>query len=380
LSRPSILLPANPRLNYLAHKAEIDAAVMGVLEGGWYILGKEVSSFEEEFAACVGAKAAVGVASGTDALELALRACGVGPGDAVVTVAHTAIATLSAIDLAGATPILADVDPATHTMDPDRLESALVGLKGSRIKAVIPVHLYGHPADMAAIMEIAQRYGLYVIEDCAQSHGAKWNGRATGTWGHVGAFSFYPTKNLGALGDGGALVTDDPDLAEKARLLRQYGWRERYVSDLPGMNSRLDEVQAAILRVKLRSLNAENERRRHVARTYARLLEGCALELPQERDGAYHVFHQYTLRSADRDDLRAYLQSHAIGTAILYPVPAHRQPGYADRVVVGSGGLERTETLCGEILSLPMYPELTDEQVEDIANLIREWSRSGRER
>ena len=251
-----------PKANYLAHKTGIDAAVKRVLESGWYILGREVEAFEQEFATYVGIRHAIGVANGTDALHLALRACGIGPGDAVITVSHTAVATVAAIELAGATPVLVDIDPDTFTIDVNSLEDAITkhdqgSWSGASacLKAIIPVHIYGHPADMQAIMDIAERYGLFVLEDCAQSHGAVIQGKKTGTWGHISTFSFYPTKNLGALGDGGAVVTNDPQLSERCRLLREYGWRKRFVCDVPGMNSRLDELQAAILRAKLPSLD-----------------------------------------------------------------------------------------------------------------------------
>src|SRR5438132_7055559 len=233
-----------------------------------YILGDEVARFEEEFAHYLGVQYAVGVGSGTDALHIALRACGVGPGDTVLTVSHTAVATVAAVELTGATAVLTDIDPATATMDVNSLAEAIQKQHSGRLKAIIPVHLYGHPADMPAIMTIAERHGLKVIEDCAQSHGAALEGRKTGTWGHVAAFSFYPTKNLGALGDGGAAVTNDRTVAEQLRLLREYGWRERYVSDFAGLNTRLDELQAAVLRVKLRYLDKENARRRELARIY----------------------------------------------------------------------------------------------------------------
>jgi len=360
----------DPRANYLAHQAEIDAAIAQVLMAGRYILGEPVAAFEREFAAYLGVGHAIGVASGTDALHLALRACGVGPGSHVFTVSHTAVATVAAIELAGATPVLVDIEPATFTMDPQRLEDALkraaAGGRGARRGAIIPVHLYGHPADMAAILEIGRRYDLWVIEDCAQSHGAAIEGRKTGAFGDMAAFSFYPTKNLGALGDGGAVVTSDDELADRARLLREYGWRERYVSALPGLNSRLDTLQAAILRVKLRYLDAENERRRALARLYTELLQETDLRLPIERPGVRHVYHQYVVRSGRRDALQARLRERGIGTLIHYPVPVHRQPAYAGRLPF-AGELPHTEAAAAEILSLPMFAELSDDQVRAVA-------------
>jgi dTDP-4-amino-4,6-dideoxygalactose transaminase len=295
----------------------------------------------------------------------------------VITVSNTAVATVSAIDLAGATPLLVDVGTATFTLDPRRLEQAIASHRGGRLRAIIPVHLYGHPADMGAITSIARLHDLRIIEDCAQSHGASLDGRRTGTWGDLAAFSFYPTKNLGALGDGGALVTDDADLAAKARALRQYGWRERYISDTAGMNTRLDEIQAAILRVKLPFLEAENRRRGELARLYGAALEGTRVTTPEPEETVQHAYHQYTVRTRNRDGLREFLRAHGIGTAILYPLPIHQQPGYRDRVVIGNGGLGRTEELCREILSLPVYPELTDDQVRRVGELVASWSRQG---
>jgi dTDP-4-amino-4,6-dideoxygalactose transaminase len=350
-----------------------------VLDGGSYILGGEVAAFERSFADYLGAGHAIGVNSGTDALHLALRVCGVGPGDAVVTVSHTAVATVAAIELAGAVPVLVDVDPETFTMDPNRLEDAIRYLRDSRgsagrvnLKAVIPVHLYGQPADMPAIMAVAGRHGLYVIEDCAQSHGASLRGRKTGTWGELAAFSFYPTKNLGALGDGGALVTSDPALAEAARLLREYGWRERYVSSRPGMNTRLDELQAAVLRVKLGHLDEANDRRRQIARLYDALATDGRFVLPRARPDAVHVFHQYVVRTPARDALRAYLRERGVGTLIHYPVPVHLQPAYQGRVPE-VGPLRRTEEIVRTVLSLPLYPELTEDQVNGVVQQLHAW-------
>lgn len=362
---------ANPKANYLAHKVEIDTAIARVLNSGWYILGQEVSAFEEEFAVYVGVRHAIGVATGTDALHLAMQACGIGPGDEVITVSHTAVATVTAIELCGATPVLVDVDIDTYTIDPSQMESAVT----QQTKAVIPVHLYGHPADMESIIGVARRHGLWVIEDCAQSHGAAIEGRKTGTWGHLAAFSFYPTKNLGALGDGGAVVTDAPDLAERVRLLRQYGWRQRYVSELAGTNSRLDELQAAILRVKLRYLDEENRRRQALAELYEESLSPTSLALPTCASGANHVYHQYVVRSEHRDSLRESLRGRGIATLIHYPVPIHSQPAYQGRLRC-SNSMVNAERVAREVLSLPMYPELACEQVRRVADAIVLWDRS----
>ncbi len=268
----SFIPQTDPRASYLAHRDEIDAAIAAVLQGGTYILGQEVREFEREFGAYHAGAHAVGVANGTDALIIALRACGIGPGDAVVTVSHTSVATVAAIEQAAAIPIVADIKRGSYTIDCDSLEKGLASVDRASIKAIIPVHLYGQPADMPAVMELARRYGWMVIEDCAQSLGATLQGRRVGTWGNIAAFSFYPTKNLGAVGDGGAVVTSDVRLAERARMLREYGWQDRYVSEIAGFNSRLDELQAAILRVKLRHLDAANARRREIAARYAEAL------------------------------------------------------------------------------------------------------------
>ena len=360
-----------PKANYLAHKEAIDGAIARVLDSGFYILGKEVDAFEREFAGYLGAKYAAGVANGTDALHLALRACGVGPGDFVLTVSHTAVATAAAIGLCGATPVFVDIASDTYTMDPDHLEETVKGIRG-RLKAVVPVHLYGHPAEMGAILEVAERHSLRVVEDCAQSHGAMFRGVRTGTLGHVAAFSFYPTKNLGALGDGGMVVTDDPELSEKIRLLREYGWKERYISAVQGMNSRLDELQAAILRVKLPHLDAENETRRRLAAIYHSLLSETELILPKTNPDVTHVYHQYVVRTPRREALKTHLREKGIGTLIHYPVPVHRQPAYMSRPP-GAKQLENTENIAGQILSLPMFPELREEQARAIAWEIREW-------
>ncbi len=374
-----LLLPADPRANYLAHKAEIDQAIHRVLDSGVYILGEEVAAFEQELARYLGVRYAIGVGCGTDALHLALRACAIGSGDAVMTVSHTAVATVAAIELAGATPLLVDIDPRTFTMDPNSLEDAIrrhsVGPQsgvGGRLRAIIPVHLYGHPADMPAIMDIARRYSLYVIEDCAQSHGAAIGGRKTGTWGHMAAFSFYPTKNLGALGDGGALVTNDPRLHDRARQLREYGWRERYISHLPGMNTRLDELHAAVLRVKLQYLDEENARRRQLARRYHTLLADTSLTLPLTATDVLHVYHQYVVRSLQRDALRSHLSQHGIGTLVHYPLPVHLQPAYRGRIPE-LASLRRTELIVPQVLSMPMHPQLDETRVRTISQYITSW-------
>ena len=367
------LFPGQPKANYLAHRAAIDGAIRRVLESGWYILGSEVEAFEREFAQFLGVAQVVSVANGTDALELALRAGGVGSGDVVITVSHTAVATVAAIERAGATPLLVDIDPETFTLDPARLEATIRTHPGGGLKAIIVVHLYGHPADLPAITEIAKRHDLLLIEDCAQAHGAKLAGRTTGTWGDLAAFSFYPTKNLSAIGDGGAVATQSKELAARVAELRQYGWKERYISASAGVNSRLDELQAAILRAKLGALAAENARRRETAARYSAGLVGTALRLPPTRDGAEHVFHQYVVRTPGRDALLQHLRARGIPAAIHYPAPVHLQPAYAGRVAHGAGGLAETERACREILSLPMHPHLGDEAVACVIDEICAW-------
>jgi dTDP-4-amino-4,6-dideoxygalactose transaminase len=374
---PSSLIPqADPRAGYRAHKAAIDAAIAAMLEEGRYILGPEVTGFEQEFAAYIGSAHAVGAASGTEALVLAMQALDLGPNEYVATVSHTAVATVAAIELAGAKPLLIDIDPATYTLDPAKLERALAHAPG-RVAAVIPVHLYGLGADMDAIGALARRHGFRIIEDCAQSHGARLHDKRLGSIGDLAAFSFYPTKNLGAIGDGGGVVTNDAALAAKLNELREYGWGQRYISDRIGMNSRLDELQAAILRVKLRGLDADNARRQAIAAAYDQGLRDTGLGLPSRRADATHVFHQYVLRSPARDALAAALKAKGIGTNIHYPVPVHLQPAYQGRVALGLGGLPESVRAAQEVLSLPMFPELNDEQVARVIAAVTAISAGG---
>jgi dTDP-4-amino-4,6-dideoxygalactose transaminase len=363
-----MILCANPGAGCQARRGEIDAAIRRVLDKGWFILGQEVAAFEKEFAAWVGVAHGVGVGSGTEALHLALAAAGVGAGDEVITVSHTAVATVAAVELLGAKPVLVDIEPDYYTLDPAKLAATI----SSRTKAIIPVHLYGQPVDLDPILEIADKHGLKIIEDCAQSHGAMYRGRRTGTFGHMACFSFYPTKNLGALGDGGAVVTNDDSLAAKVRALREYGWTERYVSHLAGWNSRLDEMQAAILRAKLPHLDEDNLARQRLAGACDAALRDLPLTLPPRRPDCSHVFHLYVVRSARRDALQAYLKERGIGALIHYPVPVHLQPAYRGRVAA-PGTLPETEKAAGEILSLPMYPELTEADQAAVVQAIREF-------
>lgn len=369
---------ADLKAGYLARKTAIDAAVKRVLESGRYILDGEVASFEREFAEFHGVDQAVAVANGTDALELCLRACGVGPGDAVLTVSHTAVATIAAIDRTGAVAVLVDIDAQRYTMSPESLDRALGDsqlLDGLTPTAVVAVHLYGQPAEMPALCDVARRHGLRVVEDCAQAAGARLAGRPVGTFGDVAAFSFYPTKNLAAFGDAGAVLTDDGELARRVRALRQYGWDEKRVSQSAGMNSRMDELQAAVLRGRLADLESDNQRRRDIAEQYTRGLHETTLRLPLLADGATHVYHQYVVNTKGRDSLHNFLAAERVGTAIHYARPVHLQPAYRRRVRC-VGELRETESAAAQVLSLPMYPQLPFEHVEIVVGACRQWSAS----
>ena len=343
-------------------KGRLLGACQQVLDSGWYILGEQVAAFECEFAEFCSVSHSIGVGSGTDALRIALMACGIGPGDEVITVPLTSIATLSAIEQTGACPVLVDVDPERLTMDPVRLENVIT----HRTRAIIPVHLYGCPAELDPVLEIAWAHNLFVIEDCAQAHGACYQGLQVGSLGHMAAFSFYPTKNLGAYGDGGMIVTNDAALAELARALRQYGWFTGHCrSMLKGVNSRLDELQAAFLRVKLKRLDTWNRERLILAEEYTRLLEGKVVT-PYSPGDSERVYHLYVIRCPRRDALRDYLRQEGIETLIHYPVPVHRQPAYR---ALG-GCFPEAEKAAGEVLSLPLYPGLSLDTVRWIADTI----------
>ena len=347
---------------------EINAAIQGVLDRGDFILGQDVNRLEEEFAAYCGTKYAVGVDSGLSALELSLCALGVGPGDEVIVPAHTFTATAAAVTLAGAIPVFVDVDAQTWNIDPTQIEAAIT----PRTKAIIPVHLYGLPADMDRILAIAGKHQLVVVEDACQAHGAEYKEKRTGRMGNAAGFSFYPTKNLGGCGDGGMVTTNDEKVAAIIRALRNCGQTAKNVHELIPFNHRLDNLQAAILRVKLRSLDQWVRSRRELAALYNKLLSGVNLQLPAEPPGYRHVYHLYVIRSQNRDALQACLKEHGIGTAIHYPNPVHLQPFYAndkDR----RGQFPVAEKTCTEILSLPMYPELTEEQIGQVVASIREF-------
>jgi dTDP-4-amino-4,6-dideoxygalactose transaminase len=348
-------------------REELDHAIAEVLDSGWAILGPQVKAFEAEFAAYCGVTEAVGVANGTDAIVLGLMALGIEAGDEVITTGNAGVPPVAAIELTGATPVLVDIDPATHTLDPDKLRRAIT----SKTRAMVVVHLYGQPASMEPILNVAREHGLRVLEDCAQAHGASYRDQRCGSLGDAAAFSFYPTKNLGAIGDGGAIVTSQPDVANRARLLRQYGWDRQYHSIMPGTNSRLDELQAALLRVKLRHLDASNVARKAIAERYTSALpELDPIAHQADRDSVYHL---YVIQSPQRDALRSWLDERQIGSAIHYPEPVHHQPAYAN-IRVGPGGLEHTERAAREVLSLPLFPELDDGSVERVIAACQEFT------
>jgi dTDP-4-amino-4,6-dideoxygalactose transaminase len=356
-----------------ALRGELDEAVARVLASGWFILGPEVEAFERELAAALGARDAAAVGNGTDALFLSLRALGVGPGDEVITSPVSAAFTALAVLQAGARPVFVDVDPATLNLDPGKVEPALT----PQTKAILPVHLYGHPADMDPILALARARGLAVVEDACQAHGALYRGRPVGTLAGergIGALSFYPTKNLGALGDGGAILVNDPGLAARLRQLRNGGQSEKYRHELPGVNSRLDEIQAAILRVGLRHLAAGTERRRALAELYLRELDGSGVEPLREQPYARAVHHLFVVRHPRRDALARALRARGVGTLVHYPIPLHLQPVFAS---LGGrpGDLPVAEQATSEILSLPLYPELRDDQARRVAEAVREAAR-----
>ncbi len=361
---------------YRRIEAALRPRLEAIMEQAAFINGPEVEAFEEEFAAFCETNYCVGVSSGTDALRFALLACGIGAGDEVITVPHTFIATTEAITQAGARPVFVDVDPATSTLDPARLEAAIT----PRTRAVIPVHLYGRPADMDPILEIAARRRLTVIEDACQAHGARYRGKRAGSMGRVGCFSFYPGKNLGAFGDAGALVTDDPEVARRARMLREHGQSRKYVHDTEGYTGRLDALQAAVLRLKLGFLEAWNRARRLNARRYDELLEGIpGLTFHRPADGIDPVYHLYVVFVDDREGLREHLGRQGVGTGLHYPLPLHLQQAYA---AMGHrrGDFPVSEQLADRLLSLPMYAELAPEQIDYVASCIRDFQegRAGR--
>jgi len=350
---------------YTQVNEEVTLAMQRVIQSGWFILGEELEGFEKEFSKYIGATYGVGVNSGSDALFLAVKALGIGEGDEVITVSHTFISTVDAVVRNGAKPVFVDIDPDTYCIDVSKIEQAIT----DKTKAILPVHLYGHPANMDPIMEIAQKHKLCVIEDACQAHGAEYKGNKAGSIGAVGCFSFYPAKNLGAYGDGGIVVTNDEKLAEKLRMMRNYGQPKKYYHDFVGVNSRLDEIQAAILRVKLKHLDEWNERRGKIAKLYNKFFEDSDVVAPVEKEYANHIYHLYVIRHKDRDKLQQYLLKNGIQTQVHYPIPVHKQKAYLDSG--GDAQLPVTEKMCGEILSLPIYPSLKNKELEYIANTIK---------
>jgi len=354
------------KVQYDAIRDEIDKAVLDVVRSTAFILGPQGKALEQGIAAYHGVKHAVGVASGTDALHLALRAAGIGPGDEVITTPFTFIATAEAISYVGAVAVFADIRPDTFNIDAAAVEARIT----KRTKALVPVHLYGHSADMDPLMQLARKHGLKVIEDCAQSFGAEYRGKRTGSFGDLGCFSFFPSKNLGCYGDGGMIITDDQNLAERLLSLRNHGSKVRYYHDEVGYNSRLDEVQAAVLNVKFRHIGAYNDGRRHAAALYTKHLTGTGVTPPVELPGCKHVFHQYTIRVKDRDAVKKRLDDAKVSNMIYYPVPCHLQAAYRD-LGMRPGSLPAAEQAAQEVLSLPMFPELSEEQVRSVADAVK---------
>jgi len=353
---------------YQEIKSEIKRSIDDVLDSGQYIMGKNVQKFEEAVANYLGVKYAIGVASGTDALILSLDALGIGPGDEVITTPFTFFATAECISRLGAKPVFADIDPTTLTVDIDSIENAIT----PRTKAIIPVHIYGRCADMPKVMELARKHNLFVVEDVCQAMGGDVNGKKLGTWGDAGAFSFFPTKNLGAFGDGGLIATNDDALAEHIRMLRTHGSKEKYHNEIVGYNSRLDEIQAAVLLVKLAYLDKWNDDRRRIAEEYIGFLKELPIQLPQPGVGREHVFHLFTVLTDDRDRLMEFLKSRGIQTGVYYPIPLHLLPVY-EELGYKKGSLPISEISCERALSLPMYPGLTEEQISYVAGSIADF-------
>jgi dTDP-4-amino-4,6-dideoxygalactose transaminase len=360
------ILCSNPKSQFISQRQEITESVLRVLESDTYILGSEVSNFEKEFAAYIGVKNCISVNSGTDSIILSLRALGISNGDEVITPSHTAIATVAAIKSTGATPVFADIDIHSYTLDPNSILEAIT----SKTKAIIAVHLYGNACDMDLISQISKDNDLYLIEDCSQSHGAKWRNRKLGTFGILACFSFYPTKNLGAIGDGGAVVTNKNELADKIRVLRQYGWDSQKISQIPSTVSRLDEIQAAILRVKLKVLDFGNQLRQEKASIYSKLLKDSNLILPVVNPNSEHVYHLFVIQIENREKIIREMNSHQIFPGIHYPLPVHLNPAYIQDDYSSPAKLAITERISKKILSLPIYPELSECDIERVCDIL----------
>jgi len=360
-----MILCANPSAQFDSYQTEIEEAVLAVMRGNRYVLGEEVASLEKEFADYIGTSSAIGVANGTDAIELALRALDIGFGDEVITVSHTAVATIAAIEATGADAVVVDVEPEYFTLNANQLESVF----SFKTRAIIAVHLYGQSVNLDAIKDFCQIKNIFLIEDASQAHGAKYKGKRLGSIGNIGCFSCYPTKNLGAIGDAGLITTNNTDLEKKIRMLREYGWNNR-ISEYSGRNSRLDEIQAAVLRIKLKHLDLDNEKRRQIAKYYINYLKNTEVILPMIRAENESVFHLFVLKVERRQELLDYLLSKGIQAGVHYPVPVHLQPAYKGRILSASD-MSVTESLAGRILSLPMYPELPIQDAEKIIDTIK---------
>jgi dTDP-4-amino-4,6-dideoxygalactose transaminase len=360
----------NLKRHYEHHQSAIDSAIERVLKSGWFILGEQCEKLEEEMAVFHGVRHAIGVASGTDAISLSLRALGVGPGDEVITVANTCIPSISAISALGAVPVLCDVDKDTYLMNLGSLEQCI----SSKTKAVVPVHLYGHCVDMPALLSMLRGSNIRVVEDCAQAIDAKIGSRRAGTFGACGAFSFYPSKNLGAFGDGGMILTDDPEIADKLKMYRNYGQSVRYKHDVIGVNSRLDEIQAAILRVKLPLLPGDTAKRRQIAHQYSSAFASLPIKCPCEREDYEHNYHLYVIQVPERSKFMEFLKEMGVQSLIHYPIPVHLQTAY-QRVAVTPTSLGVTEEIANNILSLPLYPELTSEEISHVIRSVTETCR-----
>ena len=362
---------ADPLASYQAHKKEINLSIKRVLDSGWYVLGNEIDAFEKEFASFHGEEFhAVGVANGTDAIALCLRVLGLGIGDEVITSSHTAVATVAGIEQAGCTPVFADIDPHTRCIAPNSVRERV----GSCTRAIMPVHIYGQPAEMHRILEIAQTHNLAVVEDCSQAHGAEINGQKVGTFADISAYSCYPTKNLGGTGDGGVILSQSKEFSEKIKSLRQYGWNEARESIRPGFNSRLDELQAAILQVKLQHLEDDNAKRREIAFQYNAAFKELPLTLPSLAVTELHAMHLYVIECDRRNELMHYLRSNQIGASLHYPLAVHQHAAYANRIR-GGNNLPFTDHFYQRNLTLPMYPELSNDAVEHIISTVKNWFR-----
>jgi len=357
----------NFKRGYLEIKEQIQDVINRVLDRQWFIFGEELEKFEVEFSKYIGAEYGIGCASGTDALYLAVMANNIGKNDEVITISHTMTSTVDAIVRSGATPVFVDIDPETYNIDPYKIEEQIT----NKTKAIMLVHLYGNPADMDPILDIAESYNLLIIEDACQAHGTEYKGRKAGCIGHIGCFSFYPSKNLGAYGDAGMIITNNSDLAMKLKLYRNYGQRERYHHEFVGINSRMDEIQAAILQVKLKYLDNWNKRRRKNAKLYNELLSEVDVITPIEKDYAKHIYHLYVIRSKNRDKLKIHLDKNNVQTYIHYPIPVHMQVAYSDYRNLYK--LPSTEKICNEILSLPMHPWLREEEIRSVSAFIKKF-------